>query len=273
MIKGMTGFGSFQISVGKVKGILEIKSQNHRFLDIVYYLPIGFSSLESKVRQIVQKEVQRGRVTVSFKITEKSSSRIVFNQDAVKQYMKHAKVLKKEYGLKEQLGLSDLVKMPGVFEAKETFVQAAEVWPVMEKGLNRAVKSLVGMRKREGKCLITDVSGNLKRMQAHIKKIEQRAKQKLKAKKQTLSDDEFLSCQKSWDINEELARSKHYIDEFRLLLKTKGSVGKKLDFVAQEMQRETNTIGSKMQDKVVSNAVIAMKSKIEKLREQAQNVE
>ncbi|MCK5580390.1 MAG: YicC family protein [Candidatus Omnitrophica bacterium] len=273
MIKGMTGFGSVQIVVGKVKGILEMKSQNHRYLDVVYYLPIGFSSVENKIRQVINKEMKRGRVIVFFKIIEKPSSRIMFNKDAVQQYMKHAKTLKKEYGIKDQLRLSDLVKMPGVFEAREIFVSVDEVWPAIEKGLVRATKSLVAMRKREGKSLTVDVVGNLKRMQMQIKKIEQRAKAKLKEKKKKFSPEEFLSCQKSWDINEELARSTHYIDEFRLLLKSQGSVGKKLDFVAQEMQREANTIGSKMQDKVVANAVISIKSKIEKLREQAQNIE
>ncbi|MDZ4243192.1 MAG: DUF1732 domain-containing protein, partial [Candidatus Omnitrophota bacterium] len=143
----------------------------------------------------------------------------------------------------------------------------------VEKALSRSLASVVQMREREGKSLASDISSVLKRMAHHIQKIKARSEAILKEKKRKLTDDEFMSLQKGNDINEELARLEHYIDEFKALLPANVSVGKKLDFVAQEMQRETNTIGSKLQDKMVANAVIALKSKVEKLREQAQNIE
>ena len=129
------------------------------------------------------------------------------------------------------------------------------------------------MRQREGRSLIADMNKLLNLMLLQTKKIRMRSGIILKEKRKLLTDEEFSSFQKGADINEELSRLIHHIEEFRILLRSDIAVGKKLDFIAQEMQRETNTIGSKLQDKVVSNAVIALKSKVEKIREQSQNVE
>jgi uncharacterized protein (TIGR00255 family) len=273
MINGMTGFGTAQVSWGKIKGVLEVKSQNHRYFDTVFYLPVGFSSVENKIRKKIAQIIKRGRVTVSFKITEKPIQHLSLNKDAVEEYIKYARILKKQYGMDNDMTLSDLIKLPGVFSAKEQQVHVDKIWPELEKGLLRATKSLADMRKREGKSLQLNMVDILKRMKKQIQKIKVRASFLLREKKKRSSQEDFLSFQKGFDINEEIIRLIHYIDEFKLHLKTSVSVGKKLDFVAQEMQRETNTIGSKVQDKEVANAVVALKSKIEKLREQAQNIE
>jgi uncharacterized protein (TIGR00255 family) len=273
MITGMTGFGSADKSFGKMKFVLEIKSQNHRYLDIVFYLPPGFAAIENKIREILNKEIQRGRVTVSLKIIDKSSHHLVFNRDIVKEYLRHAQEVKKEFHLINNLGIADILRLPGVFETRETVLNVEGIWPIFYSGVSQSLRGLLAMRKREGRSLAADLRNVLNRMLMQIKKIEARSKILLSEKKKNVSPDEFLSYQKGCDINEELIRLKHYIEEFKNLLKTVTVVGKKLDFVAQEMQRETNTIGSKVQDPVISNAVIALKSKIEKLREQAQNVE
>lgn len=273
MIKGMTGFGSARVSTGDMKGVIEVKSVNHRYLDLVFYLPIGFGSTENKVRQLITKAVRRGRVTVSFKITEKPEPKISLNKKAVKQYLTYARGLKKEFHLDNNLNLSDLIKLPGVVDARDVFVSPEKIWSAMDKALQRSVNSLDAMRKREGGALARDINNVLRRMSSQVRKIQARTKAVLREKKKALSMEEFSSYQKSVDVNEEIARLTHYIDEFKSLIKVSVSVGKKLDFVGQEMQRETNTIGSKLQDKIVSNCVISIKSKIEKLREQAQNIE
>lgn len=273
MIKGMTGFGSSELTSGSVKAIVEIKSLNHRYFDINYYLPIGFGSVEQKLRQLVQKTVQRGRVTIAVKITEKPTQSVVFHKEVVKTHLRYAKVLQKEFGLQNDLSLSDVVRLPGVIETKETLVQPEKVWPSLKKSLTKALTALEQMRKSEGRSLAKDVNEKLRGMSTQLKTTQARAKAILSEAKKQLSDEEFVSLQKGMDINEEIARLKHYIVEVRALLKSTVSVGKKIDFIAQEMQRETNTIGSKVQDKIVSNAVITLKSKIEKIREQAQNIE
>jgi uncharacterized protein (TIGR00255 family) len=273
VIKGMTGFGSSVFSLKQVKGMIEIKSQNHRYFDIAFYLPMGFAATEDKIRQILECYLHRGRVTLTLKITEKPVAKIVFNKEVIKEYLKHSKSLQHEFHLKNDLTLPDLVKLPGVVETRETFVPAEELWPTIEPALLRAVKSVVKMRTREGRSMVADMRDVLQRMSLQIKKIKVRTKEILSENKKIISDEEFVSFQKSCDINEELTRLAHFVEEFKGLLASEESEGKKLDFIAQEMQRETNTIGSKVQDKIVSNAVIALKSKIEKLREQSQNIE
>ena len=273
MISGMTGFGTSEVSVGKVKGTVEIKSVNHRYLDPAYYLPSGFNSYEDKVQKLLARHLKRGRVTVSVRITEKPQMTINVNKEAVKRYADIAKALSKELNLKNDLSTADLLKLPGVVEAKETYVQAVDIWPVVEKALEKAIVSVVAMRRREGKSVAADISAQLKGMSSRIAQIKSRANGLLKEKKKKLSKEEFASYQKSNDINEELSRLAHHIDEAKNLLKTSDGAGKKLDFIAQEMQRETNTIGSKVQDNHISAAVIALKAKVEKIREQANNVE
>ncbi len=273
MIKGMTGFGAVQFTSGAIKAVIEIKSLNNRYLDVNYYLPIGYNSIENKMRQVLQKSLQRGRVTVSLRIIDKPAQTIALNKGVVKAHIRYANSLKKEFKLKNDLSLSDLIRLPGVLEAKETMINPDKLWPDIEKALKKTIITLVNMRKREGRSLATDVTEKLKQMAVNTKKISARAKFILKEKKKKFSDEEFQSFQRSNDINEELSRLNHYIAEIKKLLKSTNSVGKRIDFIAQEMQRETNTIGSKLQDKVVSNAVISMKSKVEKIREQAQNIE
>jgi len=273
MIKGMTGFGQAQLSSGKIKALVEIKSVNQRYLDVNYYLPVGFGSIENKIRQMIQRELHRGRVTVSMKITQKETQEAAANKDIARMHLRNIGRLKREFGVKGDVSLSDLIKLPGVLEAKETMVSPEMLWPTLEKCFKKAIRDLVRMRKSEGRSLAADVSGQLKRMVLQTKKIQKKAKSILSEKKKRLTDEEFRSFQRSSDVNEEIMRLLHYIDEIRPLLRSKISVGKKIDFIAQEMQRETNTIGSKLQDKVVSNAVISLKSKIEKIREQAQNIE
>lgn len=273
MIKGMTGFGSTEFSCGSTKGIIETKSVNHRYMDIGYFLPPGFMLLEDKIRKLVQKKVLRGRISVVMKITKKEAPSVFFNKKVIQTYLKQERSLKKEFGLSGSLSLGELIRLPGVVDVSETDVNASAIWPTVNKSIVSALNSLVKMRKSEGASIATDVKKQLSRMSLQIKKIKAREKQILSRAKKSLAREEFESCQNSLDINEEISRLSHHIAEFRSFLKGDTTVGKKLDFIAQEMQREANTIGSKMQDKIVSNAVIALKSKIEKLREQAQNIE
>ncbi len=273
MITGMTGFGSAAFSVGKIKGTIEVKSVNHRYLDVAFYLPSGFGAVENKIREMLGKDVSRGRVTISVRITDKPNQEVSFNDDLIEEYLRHAKSIEKKYKLSNDLTLADLIRMPGIVDVKEVFVEADQIWPAIEKGLAVSLKSLNVMRQREGRSLAADMGDKLKRMALKLKAIQKRHDLLLKEFRKTNKAEEFASYQKSIDVNEEIARFNHYIEEMKALLKTNIPVGKKMDFIAQEMQREANTLGSKLQDEMVSNAVISLKSKIEKIREQANNVE
>lgn len=273
MIKGMTGFGAAQLAKGKNRAMVEIKSVNHRYFDASYYLPTGFACLENKIRQLLQKSIKRGRITLSVRITKKPDTVITLNKEVAKNYLESAQILQKTFKLDNDLKLSDLIRLPGVLETQEALVNAESIWPELEKGINVAVKNLMLMRTKEGKSLAVDVGDKVKKMLAQVKQIRARAVIILRQKKKQLTVEEFKSYQKNIDVEEEITRLSHYIDEVQQLLKSTVPVGKKMDFIAQEMQRETNTIGSKLQDSAVSNAVITLKSKIEKIREQSQNIE
>jgi len=273
MITGMTGFGAGEILFGKIRGIVEVKTVNHRYLDVAFFLPVGFSSLEDKIQKIIAGPIKRGRVTVSVKITDRPHTNILLNHQAVKRYLDFAKSLGEKHNIKNDITVADIMRLPGVVGTQEVFVQAGDFWPVLEKSLQKAVAGVVAMRRREGKSLSADINGQLVRMLMQIRLIKARTSVLLKESKSKMALDEFASYQKSNDIHEEIARLAHYIDEAKVLLRQGEGAGKKLDFIAQEMQRETNTIGSKVQDKVVAAAVIAIKSKVEKIREQSNNVE
>ncbi len=273
MISGMTGFGASDFSIKKVKGLVEIKSVNHRYFDPAFYLPSGFSAFEERIQKIVFAHIKRGRVTIAVRIIERPGVDVVLNPDAVQRYVDFGKALARRLGIAYDLTAADILKLPGVIETKEVFVPAQALWPAVEKALLKAIVSVAEMRRREGRSLVTDIGGQLSRMNKRISQIRARANALLKENKQTLSNDEFAAYRKSNDINEELARLSHHIDEAKALLKQNLEAGKKLDFIAQEMQRETNTVGSKVQDKEISAAVIALKGKVEKIREQANNVE
>lgn len=273
MISGMTGFGSAQYSSGKIKATVEIKTVNHRYFDITYYLPIGFGSYENAIQLLIQKQISRGRVNVSIKITERPGQTVAVNKELVTSYLRLAKDLKAQFNIENDLKASDLLSFPGVLETRETLVEPNDVWQGLEKTLQKALKSVVAMRSREGRALARDIGLVASKMQIRAKQIHKRINDLLKEKKRLLSPEEFSSYQKSNDVSEEIIRLEHYIQEIKTLLKSQTGAGKKIDFIAQEMQRETNTIGSKVQDKTVSDAVIALKSKVEKIREQAQNIE
>ena len=273
MIKGMTGFGSVQFLVNRRKVVVEIKSLNGRYFDLNYYLPNGFSSIEGKIKNIIQKDLKRGRINVSLHFIDRPEVQISLNKEVVKAYMLYAKELQKDIKLENDLKITDIINAPGVLEKKDVLVSTDAVWESMLKALKKSLYGLLVMRKREGKDLAKDVSEQLKKMAKSSKEISLRVKVILKGKKKILTNEEFQSFQKNDDVNEEISRLNHYIDEVKKLLKNSEPVGKRIDFIAQEMQRETNTIGSKIQDTIVSNAVISLKSKIEKIREQSQNIE
>ncbi len=137
MISGMTGYGSATVAAGKVKGVVEVKSLNHRYFDLAFYLLIGFAALENKVRDSVGKHIRRGRVTVSLKILEKPVQEVAINKDVVREYLKSAKQLHKEFDLDTNLSLADVIRLPGVVEAREYLLDPESLWPAVEKSLDR----------------------------------------------------------------------------------------------------------------------------------------
>lgn len=273
MISGMTGYGSCEVGSKLFKAVVEIKTVNHRYLDLSFYLPTGFAEIEDKIRKLVQKSIVRGRVTISFKFIEKPQQTMVLNKITAQKYLSFSRQLQKDLKIKDALTLSDLIVLPGVVQAKETYLSVKAVEPFIIKGVAQSLRNVTLMRRKEGKSLVKDVGGQLRQMRVSVGKIKIRIKGILKNKKTTLLAEEFEAYQRGVDVNEEIKRLTHYIDQVKESISSTVSLGKNIDFIAQEMQRETNTIGSKVQDMDVSTAVISLKGKIEKIREQAQNIE
>ena len=135
----MTGFGHSQFSIGTAKSIIEIKTVNHRYLDITYFLPTGLGSLENKIRQLIEQNLNRGRVSIALKIVHKPSAQVIFNKDVVKQYLVYINQIKRDFKLKNDVTLTDLIGLPGVFETKESLLTAENVWDGLEGALKKAL--------------------------------------------------------------------------------------------------------------------------------------
>lgn len=289
----MTGCGRGESAQDGFKITVEIHSINRKQADIQVDLPRDLAALESSIRDTIHQTVSRGRVTAKVMLqasTGRNSARMHLNRSLAKAYAQELRGLAKELKLDGKVSLDHLVRAPGVFQTDEQLVQAEDFWPTVEKALRQALKALLKMRSREGAHLAKDLSGRIETMRKAVTKVAKRAprvadhyrKQLIErarnAKVDIAVDDErllkevVLFADRS-DISEELTRLTSHFQQFTDLTKARTPVGRTLDFLAQEMNREINTIGSKANDSMISHGVVTLKAELEKFREQAQNVE
>ncbi len=293
MIKSMTGFGSGQAR-GKF-GIFaaEIKTLNHKFLEMSTRLPNGLNALDEKVKNLVKKNIKRGKVYLS--LTQETADNDITSSIAVdgklaKRYCNKLKKLRKELGLKEPIKLADIVSFPGVINHRTETRDISKTWPVVKEAIERALKKLLKDREKEGSVLAEDIGKRIKKIKNIVADIKKSAssnvrnyRKKLKERIKELSGDypvdrgrlemEVALFAKNSDISEELTRLDNHIRNFTKTLRKTGEVGKKLDFIAQELHREINTVGSKSSGFNISKGVIEAKTEIEKIREQLKNIE
>ncbi|MDP3143059.1 MAG: YicC/YloC family endoribonuclease [Candidatus Omnitrophota bacterium] len=272
MIRGMTGFGRQGFAKSQVKGFIELRSLNHKYFDVVFHLPPGFGSFEEKLKHLVHKEMLRGRATISLVFTSKPE-KIYVRKEVARNYLKSLKSLHKTLHLKSDLGLSNIITLPGVIHCEEGQSSPETLWPAVERSAKKALGHLIKMRQLEGRALYQDISDKIRKIRKAITHIPRRAKEIIASKRRVASNEEFSSFLKSSDINEELTRFSYHLKNLQAKLNSSGGMGKELDFIAQELQREINTISAKLLDKTTSESTIKIKSLIEKIREQLQNVE
>lgn len=273
MICGMTGFGRQNFTYKKARGFVEIRSLNHKHFDISFHIPAGFGIFEERLKRLLHKEISRGKLNVSLVFTARPDDKIYVREDIVRNYLKSFKALSKSLHLKNDLGLSNVITLPGVIRSVEMELSAEELWLVVEKTAKQALKNLLRLRKREGEVLYRDIVEKLRGIEGLFKLLPRRVKAIAQGKRKMLSNEEFSSFLRATDINEELIRFGHHIKSFKEKLVDGKGAGKELDFIAQELQREINTIGAKCMDKVIAECVIKIKSQVEKIREQLQNLE
>lgn len=292
MIKSMTGFGRAENLQGNRKFTVEMKAVNHRYFDVSIKMPKKLSFFESAIRSYLKTYMQRGKVDVFITyedFTEENVS-LKYNEAIAAQYLKYYHQMAETFGLKEDIGVSVLGRCPEVFTMEEQTVDEKEIWAVLETALKNTCEQFVESRIREGERLKEDLFDKLDGMIKDVDAIEDRYPQimaeyreKLTAKVEELLGDaqmeegriaaEVILFADKICTDEETVRLRSHIESMREELLSGGSVGRKLDFLAQEMNREANTILSKANDLETSNRAINLKTEIEKVREQIQNIE
>ena len=275
MIMSMTGFGSKEMEIpglGKVR--VEIRSTNHKFLETILHLPEGFLSLEERIKREIESRIKRGRVTCALNIIGDQPAKVSINKKLLKNYILAVRSIRNEFKIENELGLDTLIRLPGVLSLAQESIPKMSSWPRLKLLMAQAMAEFLSMRRKEGEALqgylksrSQALSGNLKTIKSRFKKV---VKEKLA---QIQNEEERSSLLKDADISEEIERLSYHIKTLNVKLNRGGTIGKELDFIAQEMQRETNTIGAKCCDTQISAEMIQIKSQIEKIREQLQNIE
>ena len=292
MIKSMTGFGRCEIAEGERKFTIEMKSVNHRYLDINIKMPKKLNFFESAIRNFLKTYMERGKVDMFITYEDLTESHMVlkYNEDIAAGYMKYMAQMAEQFDLENDMTVSRLARYPDVFVMEEQTVDEKEIWALLEKALKGACEQFVQTRITEGENLKTDILGKLDDMVSKVDFIEERSPQiveeyrtKLTDKVQELLTDgtvdesriatEVTIYADKICTDEEIVRLKSHITHMRDTLEEKEGIGRKLDFIAQEMNREANTILSKANDLEISNYAIGLKTEIEKIREQIQNIE
>jgi uncharacterized protein (TIGR00255 family) len=275
MIKSMTGFGSKEREIrpyGKVS--VELRSSNHKFLETVLHLPEGFLSLEDEIKRIIEARIKRGRILCLVNISGVKASAVLVNKPLLTNYLRTLKRLKSQFGIKGEVSLDTLITLPGVLSLAEKRIPKDKTHPALRTAVRQALEVLVKTRQKEGEALSVYLRNNARALKTDLVAVSSRFKKVVTQKIQEFSSDEERSAfLKETDIGEEVQRLEFHVRNFTSRLRKSEAVGKELDFIAQEMQREANTLAAKSFDSTISARVVKIKSRIEKIREQVQNVE
>ena len=293
MIRSMTGFGRGEVSEGDRKFTVEMKGVNHRYLDVSLRMPKKLNFFDSTIRALLKKYVSRGKIDIFITYEDLSDNQVTlkYNETLAREYMSYFKKMKETFGLEHDIRVSTLSRCPEVLSMEEGAMDEEELWAGLKKALEIACRQFVETREREGAHLKEDILGKLDLMQERIAYIETRSPEitseyrtKLENKvKELLADTQIDESRIAAEVvifadkictDEEVVRLKSHITHMQETFRgNESGIGRKLDFIAQEMNREANTILSKANDIEVSNYAIDLKTEIEKVREQIQNIE
>jgi uncharacterized protein (TIGR00255 family) len=291
-MKSMTGYGRGECAQAGLKITVEVSSVNRKQSEIAVNLPRELEVLEAQIRDAVNERIARGRVTVRVSIhAATGSSKLRVDTALAKAHSKELKKLAKELKIPDAISLDLLLRIPGVLQASEEIPEADQIWTAVSKALSEALDTLVSMREKEGKHLAKDLQNRISLMRAAVSRVENQAPQVAERYRQQLIEriktagievpgleDERLVKEVFYfadriDITEELTRLQSHFKQFDDNVKKTEPIGRTLDFLAQEMNREINTLGAKANDSIISREVVTLKSELERFREQVQNVE
>jgi uncharacterized protein (TIGR00255 family) len=288
----MTGFGLGEVEASGLVVRVEIRSVNHRFLQTRFRLPSEFADLEPKVDQLVKKKLSRGAVTLTVIVTRAASpSSVIVDEEVAARYKRLLSKASKNLKLENDLALSNLIALPGVISTQPDAKAHQRESKVLLGAVGQAIEKLVVMREAEGSSMQADIMRQVKVItrirtlvekrlpkvvKAHFDNMRKRAEDLLGGDSglegRDLARELALLAERS-DVSEETSRLDSHLDQLHAILGKGGEVGRKLDFLVQELYREANTIGSKAGDAEVAHAVVELKTHIERIREQVQNIE
>ncbi len=292
MIKSMTGFGRSEAVWNNRKFTVEMKAVNHRYLDVNIKMPKALNFFESAIRSELKKYISRGKVDlfITYEDFSEKASSVHYNREAAEEYLKYLRQMAEEFGLEDDIRVSSLSKYPEVFTMEDAGVDEEELWKELQRALDSAAEMFVKTRIEEGGHLREDLLQKLDGMLKLVDFITERSpkiveeyRTRLREKVRELLEESAVDENRLLAevtifadkvcVDEELVRLRSHIEATKNTLMEGGSIGRKLDFIAQEMNREANTILSKSSDLEISNCGIELKTEIEKVREQIQNIE
>ena len=292
MIKSMTGFGRCEVQEGQRKITVEMKSVNHRYLDVAMKMPKKLNFFEAAIRSELKNFIQRGKVDLFINYEDYTQTNVCvkYNRELAEEYLKYLNQMAEEFSLDNDVRVSALSRYPEVLTMEEQTVDEEKLWKLLEQAIKGAAQGFVETRIKEGENLKNDLLEKLNEMLGHVDFITERSPQIIAEYRQKLGDKvkDLLEDSKVDEnrlltevtifadrvcVDEELVRLRSHIEATKEALIQGGSIGRKLDFIAQEMNREANTILSKSSDLEISNRGIELKTEIEKVREQIQNIE
>ncbi len=292
MLKSMTGFGRSEIVTDECKISVEMKSVNHRYLDLGIKMPKKFNYFEAAIRNLLKGYIQRGKVDlfISYEDYTEGNVSLRYNRQLAAEYMQAFKEMAEQFGIENDVKVSALSRCPEVLTMEQEPEDEDKMWKVLETALREAAERFVETRKAEGENLKADLLGKLDSMTELVSYVEERSpkviaeyREKLESKVKELLESASVEESRILTevtifadkicVDEETVRLRSHIESTRAELMAGGSIGRKLDFIAQEMNREANTILSKSTDLSISDKAIALKTEIEKVREQIQNIE
>ena len=292
MIRSMTGFGRGEIRTDSVQCIVEIKTVNHRYADFTIKMPRDLMPLEERIRAVLKESVQRGKTDVFITYIDLSNAdkKVAVDEGVVNSYFAAMKESSVNLGYKFEPNVSMLFKIPDAFVQFKEETDAEAVWEHLNKAICIAISNLEAMRETEGEKLRKELMILLDNCKSFYKAICDRSplvpleyKEKLNQRLSELLEKGIVDEQRlavevalfadKCSIDEEIARFNSHIEQFCDAINSEGSIGRRLDFIVQEMNREVNTMGSKANDIIITNSVISLKSELEKIREQIQNLE
>lgn len=292
MIKSMTGFGRCEVAENNRKFTVEMKAVNHRYLDVNIKMPKTLNFFESAIRSELKNYIARGKVDVfiTYEDLSENTSAVRYNREVAEEYLTYLRQMAADFGLDDDIRVSTLSKYPEVFTMEEAGVDEEELWKELQRAVDGAAKMFVESRIAEGEHLREDLIEKLDGMLKLVDFIAERSPQlvaeyrrKLEEKVKELLGDNTVDESRLLTevtifadkvcVDEEIVRLRSHIETMKNALLEGGSIGRKLDFIAQEMNREANTTLSKANDLEISNCAIELKTEIEKVREQIQNIE